>query len=89
MIQANCAKQMSQTSNRDNWFNEVSNRLTKDITSAAETGIRQLTIAFTDLIIGAENISECAEMLQYVDSMLLKAGYRHIVTPTGELIIVW
>lgn len=89
MVNANEAINRAQQFNRTCWLKDAEKRLSNRILEVAATGIRECSVAFKDLIIGAENLAEVAEMLALISESLVKAGYNHKVTPNGFLIISW
>lgn len=89
MINANVAVAKSQQFNRDCWLKSAEKELSSKILNAAETGVREYSTSFKDLIIGAENLEEAGEMLTFLCKSLAKAGYTHKITPNGTLIISW
>ena len=89
MINANEAVKAAQKTNRDNWLKAAENNLSKEIMSVAKTGLREYYVCLHNLIIGAENLIECAEMIFYLQESLCKAGYSNHLTPDGDIIITW
>jgi len=89
MINANVAVAKSQQFNRNCWLESAERKLSGKILDVAATGVREYSISFKDLIIGAENLEEAGEMLTFLCKSLTKAGYTHKITPNGTLIITW
>ena len=89
MISVNEARKASQAFNRKCWLEHAGEKLSAQIMSVAKTGIRELNVNFKDLITGAENLEEGAEMLHFINGILDKAGFDHTITPDGNLFITW
>jgi hypothetical protein len=89
MINVNDAIQASQAFNRKMWLEHAGKALSDQIMSVANTGVRELKVCFKDLIIGAENLEEAAEMFYYIKKTLDTAGFEHVITPEGDLYINW
>lgn len=89
MINVNVAIKAAQDFNRKCWLEHAGNELSNQIMNVAKTGVREMRINFKDLIKGAENLEESAEMLYYIEKTISNAGFEHVVTPDGVLIIKW
>ena len=79
----------SQKVNRDNWLRLAGHKLSEQIMRAASTGIRELSVNFQELLIGAENLFEAGEMFAYLNEQLEESGYNHVIEPDGTLYITW
>lgn len=89
MIHANVAEQIAQERNRNMWIKAASEKLSKKIKDVASQGKRQLQIDYEELIQGAENLEECATMLNMFKHLFETNGYKHEVKPNGSLFITW
>lgn len=89
MINAKTALQYAQTANRNNWLKAAEARLNDLIIPAASTGMKFITVEFNDLIIGAETLPECAEMLVALNNTLNEKGFTVTISPNGILTIIW
>lgn len=89
MINAKKAFEIAQSVNRANWVKATTERISDQIISATQFGKRELQICFKDLLIGSENLVEAGEMFVLFANELNKAGYSHVITPIGDLIISW
>ena len=89
MISVNEAIKASQSFNRKCWLEHAGNELSAQIMNVAKTGVRELRVNFNDLIKGAENLEEASEMTSFMNSLLAKAGFNHVITPEGILYITW
>ena len=89
MIFASTALNLSQSHNRDMWLQATMNRLSNDIRSATNSGLRHLDICPHQLTIGAENLYEVSEMLHCLDKELKKHGYTTKQDPNGRFTINW
>lgn len=89
IVSALCALEKSQKVNRDLWLKNAGKKISDMILRAASTGIRELTIPMKDLIIGAENLTEGAEMFVYLAKELTNQGYTNKFDLNGNLYIAW
>lgn len=89
MINVQTAIKVAQGANRNNWLKAAQDRLHFTILNTAETGKREVKVPFEQLIVGAENLCECAEMLMNINNILEESGFEHVVTPNGTLIVSW
>lgn len=89
MINAIEAVKAAQAFNRKCWLEHAGNELSAQIMSVAKTGVRELRVNFKDLVKGAENLEEASEMTSFMNSLLAKAGFNHVITPEGVLYISW
>ena len=89
MINAIEAVKAAQAFNRKCWLEHAGNELSSQIMSVAKTGVRELRVNFKDLVKGAENLEEASEMTSFMNSLLAKAGFNHVITPEGVLYITW
>jgi len=89
MINANVAVSKSQAVNRSNWIRNAENKLSALINTVAETGNREVSICLNEMIQGAENLYECAEMMASLNKIIKNAGYKQTVTIDGNVIISW
>ena len=89
MINAIEAVKAAQAFNRKCWLEHAGNELSNKIMAVAKRGVREFTVSFNDLIKGAENLYEGGEMLYFLNEMLEKAGFEHVITPDGILHISW
>jgi hypothetical protein len=83
------AVKTSQKVNRENWLRLAGAKLSKQIMTAAATGVRELHVNFKDLLVGAENLYEAGEMFAYLNEHLEKSGYKNTIEPSGILHINW
>ena len=89
MINAIEAIKAAQAFNRKCWLEHAGNELSNKIMTVAKRGIREFSVPFNELIKGAENLYEGGEMLYFLNDMLENAGFQHVITPEGVLIISW
>lgn len=89
IVNAKIAVENAQKFNRNNWLKDAGKKLSAKILAVAETGRREITFDFNDLIVGAENLYEAGEMLAYLNEKLTKSGYTNVVEPNGTLHITW
>lgn len=89
MINSRTAYEMCQKVHRDAWANEMSNRLSEAIKTAAQKGEFGISFHLTGLIVGAENLSEYAELVVILKNVLDEAGYSHVVNPDGSISVSW
>lgn len=89
MINAQKAFELAQSVNRANWVKATTERISSQIVKESQFGKRELHVCFKNLIVGSENLVEAGEMFALFSNELHKAGYDHIITPSGDLIISW
>jgi hypothetical protein len=89
IIGASDAFQHAQDFNRNCWLQKTMTNLSARIISAADQGHRHLDICPHEMTIGAENLSEVAEMLACLDKELVAAGYTTKQEPNGDFTINW
>ena len=89
MINSKDAFEMAQKVNRANWVKATIDRISNQIVKEANLGKRELHVCFKNLLIGSENLFEAGEMFVLFANELKKAGYNHVITPSGDLIISW
>lgn len=89
IISALCALTKSQEVNRDLWLKNAGRKISDMIMKAASTGVRELTIPMKSLVVGAENLTEGAEMFAYLAKELTKQGYTNKFDLEGNLFISW
>lgn len=89
MINVNEAVKASQAFNRKCWLEHAGNELSNQIMKIAKTGLREYRVCFSDLVKGAENLEEGAEMLFFLNKTLTDSGFNHTITPEGVLYITW
>lgn len=89
MINAQKAFELAQSVNRANWVKATTERISSQIVKESQFGRRELHVCFKDLIVGSENLVEAGEMFVLFANELKRAGYSHVVTPSGDLIISW
>ena len=89
MINAIEAVKAAQAFNRKCWLEHAGNELSAKIMAAAQLGVRELSVSFNDLIKGAENLYEGGEMLYFLNDMLEKSDFNHVIEPDGTLHISW
>lgn len=89
MINAIEAANLAQVFNRKCWLEDAGRKLSDKIVKVAKTGIREMNVCFKDLVVGAENLNEAAEMLVFFNKILDDANYKHTITPDGTLHITW
>ena len=83
------AVKKSQEVNRENWLKAAGAKVSEDILKAAGTGVRELSVNFKDLIVGAENLEEAGEMLTFINKELATNGYKNVIEKNGILHITW
>lgn len=89
MIDAKEAVKAAQDFNRKCWLEQAGNELSQNIMQVSRQGIRELKVNFKDLIKGSENLYEAGEMLYYLNNVLDKAGFKHVISPAGVLHVSW
>jgi hypothetical protein len=89
IINALAAANKSQEVNRNNWLAAAGRKLSDRIMRQAATGQRSLSVKFSDLLIGAENLGEAGEMFMFLSKELNRQHYKHEITIDGTLIISW
>lgn len=89
MINSKDAFEMAQKVNRANWVKATTDRISNQIVKEANLGKREMLVNFKNLIVGSENLFEAGEMFAMFAHELRKAGYNHVITPSGDLIISW
>ena len=89
MINANVVIEKAQEVNRKNWLNHASNILSEKFTDAANLGLRRICIPFNDIVRGAEDLAEAAEMCYLLCMELEDKGYKNTIQLDGNLYISW
>ena len=89
MINVNEAIAAAQERNRKCWLEHAGAKLSGMIMSEAHKGLREMEIKYDQLIAGAENLEEAAQMLYFVDKILKESGFSHKITQNGNLYISW
>ena len=89
MINASVAIKASQAFNREMWLKHAANKLSEQILNVAKTGLREYRVCFKDLLVGAENLNEAAEMFLFISKTLEESGFNHKITESGDLYISW
>ena len=74
---------------RDGWIKNTENKLDAAITAKANEGLHELEFSLNDLITGAENLNEAAEMCEMFSEILTKNEYKHVIKPDGKFVISW
>ena len=74
---------------RDLWLNSTMEMLDKAITEAAKKGLRNVEYPLNQLIVGAENLKEVAEMCEIFSDVLTEYEYKHAITRDGTFVMSW
>jgi len=74
---------------RDLWINSTKEKLDKAITEAAKKGLRNIEYPLNQLIVGAENLKEAAEMCEIFSDVLTEYEYKHAINRDGTFVISW
>ena len=75
--------------NRDKWIEHTKNRLDAEITAKANEGFHELEYSLNDLVIGAENLNEAAEMCELLAEILTEHEFKHVIKEDGTFVISW
>ena len=89
MINKNIALKNTQAFNRDLWIKNAEKHISYLIEEASKNGEGFIEIPLSSIVIGAENLGECAEMLSSLHNTLIKEGYEDKITPDGVFVITW
>lgn len=76
-------------SQRDQWVNDTKSKLERLIDEKAKAGLRELEYSLNDLVRGAENLKEAAEMCEIFYDILSEYEYNHKLTQECKFIISW
>ena len=74
---------------RDQWVKATKEKMSNLIEEKAKAGLRELEFSLNELVQGAENLKEAAEMCEIFDGILAEYEYKHKLTQEGKFIISW
>ena len=74
---------------RDLWIKSTQEKLDKAITEAAKKGLHNVEYPLNQLIVGAENLKEVAEMCEIFSDVLTEYEYKHAINRDGTFVISW
>ena len=74
---------------RDLWIKSTQEKLDTAITEAAKKGLHNVEYPLNQLIVGAENLKEVAEMCEIFSDVLTEYEYKHAINRDGTFVISW
>ena len=74
---------------RDLWIKSTQEKLDKAITEAAKKGLHNVEYPLNQLVVGAENLKEVAEMCEIYSDVLTEYEYKHAINRDGTFVISW